>query len=512
MRWSQADRDLLQLLVPAGLILAGWTLRWASAPAFAHTLAMTAAAVYAGVPIGKEAWTRLRHKQFSIPLLITVASIGALSIGEAWEAAAVTFLYRFGGWLENLTLHRTRAALRDLLDLRPVTAWVRRRDPASGTADWEEIPADQVQVGETVLVRPGDRVPVDGTVVAGWAVLDTAALTGEPLPKEVSVGDKVWSGSISQAGSIEVAAERVAADTIFNRLIRLVAQAQNDKPRVQRFLDRFAQWYTPAVLLASAGVVAWTGDLELALTLLVIACPGALVVAAPVAVVAGLGQAARQGILIKGGERLELVGRVDAVAFDKTGTLTKGAPAVSSIEGFGANIGDVIAWAMAAEERSEHHLAAAILEFGRKLGVKPMAADTWHFYPGRGVAATAGQARVLVGNRRLMEENGVLFDRPHEQALAERTDAGEALDKVPAAIELSRRISRVIKANVTIAVATVLLLLAGVVTRHVGLGLGMLVHEASILLVIANGMRLLRPVKRPAASPAAARLAKEVVS
>jgi len=512
MRWSQADRDLLQLLVPAGLILAGWTLRWTSAPAFAHTLAMTAAAVYAGVPIGKEAWTRLRHKQFSIPLLITVASIGALSIGEAWEAAAVTFLYRFGGWLENLTLHRTRAALRDLLDLRPVTAWVRRRDPASGTADWEEIPADQVQVGETVLVRPGDRVPVDGTVVAGWAVLDTAALTGEPLPKEVSVGDKVWSGSISQAGSIEVAAERVAADTIFNRLIRLVAQAQNDKPRVQRFLDRFAQWYTPAVLLASAGVVAWTGDLELSLTLLVIACPGALVVAAPVAVVAGLGQAARQGILIKGGERLELVGRVDAVAFDKTGTLTMGAPAVSSIEGFGANIGDVIAWAMAAEERSEHHLAAAILEFGRKLGVKPMAAHTWHFYPGRGVAATAGQARVLVGNRRLMEENGVLFDRPHEQALAERTDAGEALDKVPAAIELSRRISRVIKANVTIAVATVLLLLAGVVTRRVGLGLGMLVHEASILLVIANGMRLLRPVKRPAASPAAARLAKEVVS
>src|SRR5690606_28659225 len=171
---------------------------------------------------------------------------------------------------------------------------------------------------------------------------------------------------------------------------------------VQRFLDRFAQWYTPAVLLASAGMLAWTGDFERAFTLLVIACSGVLVVAAPVAVVAGLGQAARQGLLINGGERLELVGRVDAVAFDKTGTLTKGAPAVSSIEGFGANVRDVLAWAMAAEERSEHHLAAAILEFGRKLGVKPMAAHTWHFYPGRGVAATAGQACVLVGNRRLM--------------------------------------------------------------------------------------------------------------
>lgn len=569
--------------------------------------------------------------------LITVASVGALWIGEVWEAAAVSFLYRFGGYLESLTLNRTRAALRDLLDLRPVTALVRRNGD-----EWQEIPADEVQVGETVLVRPGDKVPVDGTVVAGRAALDTAALTGEPLPKEASIGDEVLSGSVSRGGSIEVKAERVATDTTFNRLIRLVAQAQSDKPRVQRFLDRFAQWYTPAVMLAAVGIFLWSSDVKLALTFLVIGCPGALVVAAPVAVVAGLGQAARQGILIKGGERLELIGRLNAVAFDKTGTLTKGTPSVSHVDVFDAEESDenesesfpitesdVLAWAMTAEERSEHHLAAAINAYGKEKGVEPLRADSWDFYPGLGIAAAAGGTRILVGNRRLMEENGITFDRRHEQALAARAQAGDAvawvavngrlvgligihdpvreaaaglipalrragvrktvmltgdneaaarrvadqlgidlvrasllpeekvtavkqlqdegnvvamigdgindapalatadvsiamgtsgtevamesadivlvedrLEKVPEAINLSRRILRIVKENVAIAVATVLLLLAGVVTRHVGLGLGMLVHEASILIVIANGMRLLRTPKHKASATA----------
>jgi len=575
---------------------------------------MTAAAVYAGVPIVREAWGRLQHKQFSIPLLITVASVGALWIGEVWEAAAVTFLYRFGSYLEGLTLNRTRAALRNLLALRPLVARVRR-----GGDEWKEIPADEVAVGETVLVRPGDQVPVDGTVVAGRAALDTAALTGEPLPKEASAGDQVLSGSVSRGGSIEVRAERVSADTSFNRLIRLVARAQNDKPKVQRFLDRFAQWYTPAVMLTAVAILLWSRDVKLALTFLVIGCPGALVVAAPVAVVAGLGRAARQGILIKGGERLELVGRLDAVAFDKTGTLTEGTPTVSNVDAFDVDVRDVVQWAMTAEERSEHHLAAAINAWGRERGVQPLSADSWDFYPGLGVAATAGGTRILVGNQRLMDENGVALDQRHRRALAHREAAGDAvawvavdgqavgligihdplreaagglvpalrragvrttvmltgdneaaarrvaeaagidvvnagllpeekvsairalqeegytvamigdgindapalaaadvsiamgtsgtdvamesadivlvedrLDKVPVAIELSRRIMRVVKQNVFVAVATVLLLLLGVVTRHVGLGLGMLVHEASILVVIANGMRLLR--------------------
>jgi len=169
--------NLIHLVIPAALIAGAWAARALGGPEAAYTLPMTAAAFWAGAPIVKEAWMRLRHRQFSIPLLITVASAGALWIGEVWEAAAVTFLYRFGSYLESLTLRRTREALKELLDLRPVTAWVQR------DGDWREIPAGDVQVGEIVRVRPGDQVPVDGRVVAGQAVLDTAALTGEPLPK-----------------------------------------------------------------------------------------------------------------------------------------------------------------------------------------------------------------------------------------------------------------------------------------------------------------------------------------
>lgn len=647
MAWWNKHRNLIHLLIPGVLIVGAWMARWFDGSDWAFAWPMTAAALYAGVPIVKEAWMRLQHKQFSIPLLITVASIGALWIGEVWEAAAVTFLYRFGGYLESLTLSRTRAALRDLLDLRPLTALVQRSDPEgkpSAQSDptepsdqWEEIPADEVQVGETVLVRPGDKVPVDGTVVAGRAALDTAALTGEPLPKEVTVNDEVLSGSVSRGGSIEVKAERVATDTTFNRLIRLVAQAQNDKPRMQRFLDRFAQWYTPAVMVAAVGIFLWSWDVKLALTFLVIGCPGALVVAAPMAVVAGLGRAARQGILIKGGERLELVGRLDAVAFDKTGTLTQGTPVVSSVDVFDADETDVLTWAMTAEERSEHHLAAAINAYGKARGAQPLSADEWDFYPGLGIAATTGDTRILVGNRRLMEEHTISFDDRHEKAQAAQAEAGDAvawvavngklvgligihdplreaaaglipalnragvrktvmltgdnesaarrvadrlgihvvkagllpeekvsavkalqgeghvvamigdgindapalatadvsiamgtsgtevamesadivlvedrLDKVPEAIQLSRRILRIVKENVAIAVATVLLLLLGVITRHVGLGLGMLVHEASILIVIANGMRLLRSTS-PNTSSGRSRSAEHVV-
>lgn len=613
-------QELIRLLIPAGFILAAWIFRWMDKFELLHVGLMVAAALYAGVGIAKEAWNRLQHKQFSIPLLITVASVGALAIGEVWEAAAVTFLYKFGAYLENLTLSRTRAALRDLIDMRPLTAFVAAEDDG-----WEEIAADKVQVGQLVLVRPGGKVPVDGQVVRGRASVDTAALTGEPMPKDVAPGDEVLSGSVVVGGSVEVEATRVATDTTFNRLIRLVAMAQGDKPRLQRFVDRFAQWYTPAVMLTAVGLLLWSRDVHLALTFLVIGCPGALVVAAPVAVVAGLGRAARMGILMKGGERLEQIGRLDTVAFDKTGTLTEGRPQVSRVIAFEGSEQDVLARAAAAEERSEHHLAAAIVAYARNRGVEPAPATDWQFYPGLGVGAATEDGPVLVGNRRLMEEHGVQFGEAGEAAegiaaaAAEREAQGDALayvalkgrlvgmigiqdtvrpaarqlvpalkragirhvimltgdheaaarkvadelgidevrsgllpedkvaalrdlqrggkvvamigdgindapalaaadvsvamgtsgtqvametadivlvedrlDKIPAALGLSRGILRIVKQNVAVAVATVLLLLAGVITRKVGLGLGMLVHEASILIVIANGMRLLR--------------------
>ena len=265
--WVSRHTELLIVLVSGVLISIAWILRATGvSPAETHgaispetgllawpalgspfAVLMTVAAVVAGVPVAKEAIGRLLAKQFSIPLLVTIAAVGALWIGEVWEAAAVTFLYMLGGYLESLTLARTRAALRTLIDLSPRTARVKRGD------NLVVIPAAEVQSGETVVVLPGDRVPVDGVVLDGRSSLDTSPLTGEPLPVEVGPGDPVLGGSVSQGGFLEIHADKVGPDTTFSRMLFLVAEAQEQKPKVQRALDRFAAWYTP-LIIGLAGV------------------------------------------------------------------------------------------------------------------------------------------------------------------------------------------------------------------------------------------------------------------
>ncbi|MGE5578924.1 MAG: heavy metal translocating P-type ATPase [Bacillota bacterium] len=618
-QWVSRNRESVAVVASGSLIAVAWALRaagaGAGAPAFAPL--MTLAAIVAGVPVAKEAFGRLLARQFSIPLLVTIATIGALLIGEVWEAAAVTFLYVFGGYLESLTLSRTRAALRSLIDLAPRTARVKRGP------ELEVISAEDVQPGEVVVVLPGDRVPVDGVVLSGRASLDTSPLTGEPLPAEVGPGDRVLGGSVSQVGHIEVKAEKVGADTTFSRVLYLVAEAQEQRPKVQRMLDRFAAWYTPLVITLAGVLFAATRDVELALTFLVIGCPGALVVASPVAVVAGLGHAARKGILIKGGERLERIGKVDVVAFDKTGTLTMGQPRVATVlpfaEGSGPSPAHLVSLAAGAELRSEHHLGKAILDYAKDQGIEPTEVSDWSLLPGLGAVAETDSGAVLVGNRRLLAERGVVLTPEQEALVSDREARGETvalvanggtaigvigitdpvrtgaaalvaglkragvkktvmltgdnasaasrvarelgidevragllpeekvdairriqaeghvvamvgdgvndapalatadvsiamgvsgteaaieaadialmtdhLERVPQAIALSRRIMSVVRQNVAFAIVLVGLLLAGVVGRVVFLSGGMLIHEASVLLVILNGMRLLR--------------------
>lgn len=578
-----------------------------------YSYLMVTAAVIAGLPVLSLAWQGLMARQFTIPLLVSIAAAGAIWINEPWEAAAVTLLYMLGSYLEDITLARTRAALRALVDMRPRTARIKEAE------EIRVVPADAVQAGQVVVILPGDKVPVDGEILAGQAALDTSALTGEPLPAEVGIGDRVLSGSISTAGYLEVRAGRVGADTTFSRLIYLVAEAQEQKPKAQKFLDRFAQWYTPAVILSAIGIYVFARDVELALTFLVIGCPGALVVAAPVAIVAGVGNAARRGILIKGGERLEKIGRVDAVAFDKTGTLTQGKPRVTEVIPFDASSERLVSLAAAAEQRSEHHLAAAILAYAEEMGIAAIPAREWHLEPGLGAVAETDEGTVLVGNRRLLSNHGVELSTDQELIVADREQMGATLalvavdghplgllavsdpirseayklasavrqvgvrhtvmltgdheaaaqrvasqldidevqaglkpeDKVAAirrlqsqgytvamvgdgindapalaaadvaiamggsgtqvaietaditlmsdhvhkvaeAIGLSKRIMRVVLQNVTFAVVVVLVLLVGVINKTVFLASGMLVHEASILIVILNGMRLLR--------------------
>ena len=370
-------------------------------------LLLVVAAVVAGLPTALGAWRALRVRAFSIDLLVTVAVVGALAIGEYTEAAVVSFLFVLGAYLEARTLERTRRSLRDLLDLAPQEAEVLGPDgPVT-------VPVDDVRVGDRVVVRLGGRAPVDGTVVHGSGAVDEATVTGEPMAVTKQVGDPVWSGTVLEGGYLEVTAERVGEDTTFAQIVELVEEAQDSRARTQRFLDRFASWYTPAIILASLLALAATRDVRLALTFLVIACPGALVISTPVSLVAGLGNAARHGAFVKGGDALERLARVDTVVVDKTGTLTRGRPEVTEVVS-GATAypeDELLALVGSLEQASEHPLGRTLVQEARDRGLAlaPSPAGV-EVLPGagiRGIVSRGGSdVAVAVGSERLLAEGG----------------------------------------------------------------------------------------------------------
>src|SRR5690625_2873351 len=289
-RLNRAQRRLVATIVSGALIgVAFLSLHVLDADRTA-VVAFALATAVAGAGIATRAVQALRRKQSSIELLVTVAAVGALFIGEWWEAAAVTFLFTFGAFLEARTLQATRGALEGLLDLAPETATVLRDGRPVEVSPFEVTP------GETVLVQPGARLPVDGRISAGTSDVDESAITGEPLPRSRQPGDAVHAGTVNHTGLLEVTATGTGADTTLARIIRRVEEAQEDKAPAQRFMERFAAWYTPAMIAVAALVWLLSGNVHLALTLLVVSCPGALVISTPVAVVAGIGRAARRGL------------------------------------------------------------------------------------------------------------------------------------------------------------------------------------------------------------------------
>ena len=365
---------------------------------------LVVAALVAGWDIAVRAVVDLRYRRIGIELLVTIAVIGALAIGETWEAAAVTFLFTLGGALETMTIGRTRQALGRLFELVPETAIVRR-----GGIE-VEVASAEVSEGELVVVRPGGKIPVDGIVLAGRAAVDESTITGESMPVEKDAGVAVYAGTLTAGGVLEVRATGVGAETTLARIIHRVEEAQESKTRAQHFLERFARWYTPVIVALALVAFAATGRLELALTLLVIGCPGALVISMPVAIVAGIGRAARKGILVKGGEHLEQAGRVTAVALDKTGTLTVGQPRLTDVVpiAHGIQAQQVLAWAAAAEGGSEHPLAGPVVAAAEARGISIAAdADGFVAHPGRGVEATQDGVRVAVGTPSLAADLGV---------------------------------------------------------------------------------------------------------
>ncbi|MGC3872110.1 heavy metal translocating P-type ATPase [Halomonas sp. GXIMD04776] len=589
------------VIVSGLLIIASWITGW--------DVLMIAAAAVAGYQIAISAIQALRVKVVSIDLLVTVAAVGALFISNYWESAAVTFLFAFGGALERATLNKTRKALSDLVDAAPETATVLRDGEAETVEVWELVP------GDIVLIKNGEQVPVDGTVVAGHGGVDEATITGESVPAEKAEGEEVFAGTWLRSGLLRVKAVGIGSDTALAKIIHRVEDAQDDKARTQTFMEKFSKYYTPGVMLTALVIGLITRNVELALTLLVIGCPGAMVISIPVSIVAGIGRAARDGVLIKGGEYLETSARVSAVVVDKTGTLTYGRPVLTDVVVLDDAYSEdqVLTMAARAETASEHPLAEAIIRGAeqRKLAVEMV--DKAEPITGKGVRANFDGHTVAVGTADLLDQipdskrtlelnaagktamyvgvngravgivavadtirdtayqaikalhdNGVKvimatgdakrvaeniavelgIDEVHAELMPEdklvivkelqsrghtvamvgdgvndtpalaQADIGIAmgaagspaaietadialmadrLPRLPYALNLAKRTVNTMRLNIAIALLTVALLLFGVLFSGVTMAIGMLVHEASVLLVIAIAMLLLRP-------------------
>ena len=380
---------------------------------------LIAATLIAGYFISTKAFQALRMKAFSIELLVTIAVVGALIIGEYVESAAVTFLFIFGAYLETRTLERTRSSLRDLIDMTPVEATVMRPE---GNI---KVLADDIEKGDRVLIRSGEKVAVDGTIVAGQALIVEAAITGESVPANKSIDEQVYSGTIVDNGYIEVIADRVGDDTTFSKIIEMVEEAQETKTRAQKFLDKFANIYTPSIVVLSVLVYLLTSNVELALTFLVIACPGALVISVPVSMVAGIGNGARHGVLVKGGEIMENLSKINLVIFDKTGTLTQGKPAVTDVKSWGMDDDELLRLVAQAETVSEHPLGQTIVSEAKKRDL-PLneTIENAEIIKGNGLTATVAGEYWVIGNRKLMADQNISIAAPIEAYATEREKAG----------------------------------------------------------------------------------------
>ncbi len=599
--------------ISGSLILIGWLGKLFNLPEIVFNSTMIVASLIAGYQVALNAYNTLKMKVMSIDALVTIAAVGALIIGEYWEAAAVTFLFTFGSYLEARTMKKTRNAIRGLMELAPNKATVIREGKE------KEVKARKVQVGERVIVRPGEKIPVDGEVLKGEAEVNQSSITGESKPINKQKGAEVFSGTINESGYLEIEAQKVGSDTTFNQIIEMVEEAQEDKAPTQKLMDRFSKYYTPGIIVLSVVSFIITRNIRLALTLLVIGCPGALVISTPISIVSGIGNGARNGVLIKGGEYLEKAGAVDMVTFDKTGTLTRGEPVVTDIISYQVEEEELLLTAAEAEINSEHHLGKAIVEKAEEeYSINNREVSEFQVKKGKGIIATVNGNRVYVGNDKLLVENNIdldqkikakkrklegeaktvvavaesdnilgliaIADTPRDNAketinklknvgiknvvmltgdnekIAESiskelnigeykaellpgekvdtieklqeegrtvamvgdgindapslaiadvgiamggagTDAAidtaditlmaDKLDKLPFAVGLSKATTKNIKQNIIFAILVVFGLLAGVLGQKVFLASGMLVHEASVLLVTFNAMRLL---------------------
>lgn len=417
-KWLMKNRNRLTAITGILIVLA-FAAKWLFKSETAESGLLLAASLIGGFPIAATAWQALKVKVISIDLLVTLAILGAFVIQEFEESAIVAFLFLFGAYLEQRTLAKTRSAIKKLVEMVPETAL---RQTADG--DFEEVDLDDLDEGDILLVKTGGKIPVDGEVVSGSGTANEASITGKSMPLGKKPSDPVYAGTILENGTIRIKAEKVGDETTFGKIIELVEEAQDSKSQAERLIDRFSKYYTPVVLLLAIIVGLISQDLELAVTILVLGCPGALVIGVPVSNVAGIGNGAKQGILFKGSEVITKFSKIDTIMFDKTGTLTYGNPRVSQVKNYGqGQLAEKLL--VSVEKESAHPLAKAITGYYEDLEAKEVEAS--QVLQGGGIVAQVAGQQVLVGNRYLLDQYHVPVTKEMEKDMEELASAGNSL-------------------------------------------------------------------------------------
>lgn len=408
--WYQENREVLFSLIAGLLLLVGWIggtfFRF---PILISTCFYLAAYVFGGWDISQHAWHAIKERHFDTDLLMVMAAMGAAFLGDFAEGALLLFLFSLGHALEERALDRARAAVRALADLAPKTALVRR------DGNEQELPVEALQLEEVVIVRPGVRIPVDGIILNGRSGVGQASVTGESMPVDKVPGDTVFASTVNGEGALEVKVTRLAKDSTLSRVMRMVEEAQAQKSPTQLTVEKFESVFVPGVLALTALVIVlpplfgfpFRESFLRAMTLLVAASPCALALGTPATILAGVAQAARNGVLVKGGAHLENLGRLKAIAFDKTGTITHGQPEVTDILVFGRNKADVLSLAAGAESRSAHPLAQAVLRAAQAQGVPASIMEEVESLTGQGLRAVFTGKTIWVGNQKLMDSAGL---------------------------------------------------------------------------------------------------------
>ena len=433
-----------------------------------------AATLIGGYPIFKEAFENIVERKMTMELSMTIALLSALAIGEFFTALVITGFVLAAEVLEGLTVGRGRRAIQSLLDFLPRTVTVRRHGQAI------EVPADQVQVGETVIVKPGGHIPVDGVVLAGQSFVEQAAITGEAMPVEKASGDAVYAGTINQSGALEIAAQRLGRDTTFGRIIEAVERAEKSRAPIQKTADRLAGYLVYFALGAAILTFIITHNVRSTISVVIVAGACGIAAGTPLAILGAIGRAAHQGAIIKGGLYLEALAAVETVLLDKTGTLTFGTPQIREVvsaNGFGEQ--EIIAAASIAERKSEHPLAKAVVARATELAIPLVDPDEFSYTPGRGVRVSYQGEEILVGSLALLVEHGMTRGLPASGNGADGASevyvarAGQVLGSIRIADVLRPEAKNAIAAMRQMGLKTVLL--SGdtqAATSSVGRGLG----------------------------------------